>query len=322
MIFVVLLILFSIFGVIFWFVKKRIEAIDSTMNGAAVNTDMVSSAQQFIPFDEIKNGIIHLGGHEYRVILEVSSTNYGLKTEKEKQMIEGSFQRALNSLQFPISFFIQTRVIDDSKMLELLDNELLQTIQENPQFEEYAIAYSGGMHSLHEKIGNNKQKKKYIVIPFDDAKNLTDLNDDEKYEESCKEIMLRASIIADLMQSVGLKATPLGTEGLLELFYSMFHKDDYRNVEHVISGEFLDLIVEGDSGNLLRDILPADKVDVLIYEMQKRLRDEVLSKNLSEEDKNLYRRFFNDLTNMRTDLKDHENLKIIKSARAQAGGEQ
>jgi len=308
----VLIIIASIAVGLFFLVKKKLKEIDESMTGAVSDGAAITNSQDYIPFDEISNDMISLGDHQYRAILEISSTNFGLKTEKEKAVIESSFQRVLNSLQFPITIFVQTKVIDDSKMLERLDEELMETINEHPEFEQYAIAYSQGMHTLHERIGNNKQKKKYIIVPYDEAKELTDLNDHEKYEEAKKELMLRASMIMDNMQSMGLKATLLESDQLLELFYSIFHKDDYRNVEHVISGEFLQLIVSGGGASLLRDMKNDDKVDVMLYEMQRRLRDEVLSKTLSETERKLYTAFFGEMANMRTGLKEFQKEEKMR----------
>ena len=64
-----------------------------------------------------------MGGHDYRLVIECSSTNYNLKTDTEREMIELSFQKLLNSLTFPITIFIQTKVLDNTKILSQMEEE-------------------------------------------------------------------------------------------------------------------------------------------------------------------------------------------------------
>ena len=63
-------------------------------------------AQDFLPFDDIQNGIIILPNYCYRAVMECTSLNYDLKTEGERDQIEMSFQRFINSLSFPTTIFL------------------------------------------------------------------------------------------------------------------------------------------------------------------------------------------------------------------------
>ena len=229
------IILFSIIGGVVFAVLRVLKQTDSTMDGADLKDSLVTTAQQFLPYSDIKDGIIDLGSHKYRVILECSSTNYNLKTGQEKEIIEMSFQRFLNSLNFPITFYVQTKVIDDSKMIMQLEEDLVKTIDEYPNLQTYADIYFQEMKNLHNYIGNNKAKRKYIIIPFEDTDDLVNLNDKEKYEYAVKEIQTRANIMIDSLSTIGVKSTLLDNGDLIELIYSIYHKDDYTSVEHLIS---------------------------------------------------------------------------------------
>lgn len=315
MIFIVLIIMVVFVVGLIFMVQSQLKKLDELNEGLEVNSSSMQNAQDFLPFKEIKDNMIDMGSDNYRTIIEVSSTNYGLKTEKEQQIIEANFQRFLNSLQFPITIYVQTKVIDNSKMLETLEIELIQTIEENPGFAQYANDYFQGMLELHDRIGNNKQKKKYIIIEYNDVKELTHLSPEEKYEEAQKEIMLRTTMIIDNIQAIGLKAHILGTADLIELIYSVFHKDDYRSFEQIIEkevidvdgetrtvAEFLELIVQAEGKNLLREVSTHEKVDMILYQAQMNMRDEVFIKNLTEKEKKLYSAFINSLTEMREAL--------------------
>jgi hypothetical protein len=243
--------------------------------------DTITTAQEFLPFEDIRDGMIILGGHKYRMVIEATSTNYNLKTDKEKELIEISFQRFLNSLTFPITFYVQTKKIDNSKMLSLLEEEIKATVSQFPELEEYGEIYLNEMMNLEGYIGNNKQKKKYIIVPYEEAINLPNLSDEEKYEYSLKEIYTRASIIVDGLSAVGIKARILDTKELAELVYSTYHKDNYSHVENITSGEFLSLIV--DSKDRKMDNLTEDaKLDWILYEAQMRLKTELLGDNMPD----------------------------------------
>ena len=132
--------------------------------GAASAKDF-SNAQDFLPFEDIKDGVIDLGGFEYRAIIECQSINYDLKTSKEKEMIDASFQRFLDSLSFPITIHLQTKTIDNTKVLQTLENDMISTVEDYPQLYDYAVKYLDEMARITETIGNNKQKRKYIIVP-------------------------------------------------------------------------------------------------------------------------------------------------------------
>lgn len=277
---IVTLVFFGIIGGAGFAVYVQLQKTDPKKADTSVNPD-IDTAQDFLPFEDIRDGMINLGNHRYRAIIECSSTNYNLKTDKEKEIIELSFQRFINSLTFPITFFVQTKVIDNSKMLEGLKQELEATVKKYPQMEEYANIYINEMMNLSAHIGNNKQKKKYIIIPYEDAINLGKLSDREKYEYSSKELYNRANLIIDGLSAVGVKAKVLDTKELAELVYSVYHKDNYSNVENIVNGEFLTLVVEGER-NRAEDITDDAKIDWILYEAQMRIKNELLSKNLPD----------------------------------------
>ncbi|MDF2879521.1 MAG: hypothetical protein K0R54_78 [Clostridiaceae bacterium] len=296
---IALIIFLGILGGMSFLMYKTMKKTDpNNQDTSAIDT--ITTAQEFLPFEDIKDGMIILGGHKYRAIIECSSTNYNLKTDKEKEIIEISFQRFLNSLTFPITFFIQTKVIDNSKMLTSLREELIESIKDYPQLEEYANIYLNEMHNLDSYVGNNKQKKKYIIVNFDEAINLGNLSDEEKYKYSSKEIYTRASILSDGLSSVGVKTKILNTKELAELVYSVYHKDNYSQFENVVSGEFLSLITESE--NKIINLSDDAKIDWILYEAQMRIQKELLNENLPSFIKNNCEKSLSTLDKLRDEV--------------------
>lgn len=283
-------------GMVFMVMRVLKKTDPSKADSSTV--DNITAAQDFLPFEDIKDGMICLGGHKYRAVIECSSTNYNLKTDREKEMIEIAFQRFVNSFTFPVTFYIQTKVIDNSKMLDILKSEIENSVEYFPHLQEYGNVYFNEMINLNGYVGNNKQKKKYMIVSFDEAINLGDLNDQEKYEYASKELYNRALILVDGLGSVGVKASILNTEELAELIFSSYHKDNYTHVENVVNGEFLTLLTEAKRDRM--EDLPDDaRLDLILYEAQMRVQSELMKDHLPDFIKQNFDKVIRDLDVLR-----------------------
>lgn len=294
---IITLIFFGVLGAMGFLVMRALkksgeEDIDSSIK------DNVETAQEFLPFQGIKNNVIDMGGFNYVAVIECSSTNYKLKTDTEKEIIELSFQRFLNALTFPITLYVQTRLLDNSKLLSDMEKELSEITQESPQMKGYADSYFKEMSNLNDYIGNNKQKKKYIIVPYNEAVNLGSLSKKEKYEYSLKEIQQRALILTEGLSSMGIKGRLLDTQGLVELVYSSYHKDNFGDHESIFNGEFFSLFVEREK-NPEAGLSDDKRADWILYEAQTRLKDELLSKNIPDFLKKDYEDIITEINNMR-----------------------
>lgn len=298
---VILIVIFVlVFGGMGFAVYKVLNATDPKKMDTSTNDD-ITTAQEFLPFEDIKDGMILLGGHKYRAVVEASSTNYNLKTDKEKELIEISFQRFLNSLTFPVTFYIQTKVIDNSKMLNLLQEEMKSAIGQFPHLEDYANIYFNEMNNLNGYIGNNKQKKKYVIVPYEEAINLPNLSNEEKYDYSVKELYTRASIIVDGLGSIGVKAKILDTKELAELVYSTYHKDNYSQIENITNGDFLTMMTEGEERKM-ENLTEDAKLDWILYEAQMRLQTELLGETVPSFIKENVERSISDINKLRDEV--------------------
>lgn len=269
MIFVLIVFVGLIIGVIIFALKKA-----NAQSMIASEDTIEDSTQSLLPFEDVRDSMIHLGNHQYRAILSCSSLNYQLKTEKEQDIIELSFQRFLNSLSFPISIYVQTRTMENERMLESLRKDTLSILEEFPKLEAYGDAYFGEMADIYETIGNNKEKRKYVIIPFDEAATLTTSTDEEKYEYVLQEMKNRIIIIKDGLEAIGITAKLLNTNDLLDLLYVSYHKDTANQSENLVNHEFLDMIVSGD--NKLQDLPDDAKLDFILYQAQTRLQTELI----------------------------------------------
>lgn len=292
-IFLMLLLFAGMGGGIYYAINKtNPNKLDTSVN------DNAQTVQEFIPVQNIQDSMLDLGGHNYRAIIECSSINYRLRTEKEKEIIEMSFQRFLNSLSFPITMFIQTRTIDNSSMLNYLKDDLEHTVEEFPNLAEYANVFYKEMSGLDTGHENNKQKKKYIIVQYNEASTLEKLSEEEKYEYSLKELAQRCQILIDGLSPVGVNAKILSTGELIELIYSTYNKDNYSDVSEIINGNYMGLMVEGK--NKLKTITNEGRVDWILYEAENRLDADILQGNVPNDVKGEVAKLIKAIEELRT----------------------
>lgn len=256
-------------GLIFWQIKKT----DPKNTDTSLKDD-ITTAQEFLPFQDISDSMINLGNHQYRALIEVSSINYNLKTKKEKDILELSFQRFLNSLDFPYSIFIQTKTMDNTKMINLLKEDINKMLEEFPQLEEYATIHLRDMANIQERIQTTKQKKKYIIVPYDDVNALTNLDDNEKYVEAAKELYNRCQLVIDGLEAMGLRGNILTTNEVAAVITSVYHRQNYTHIDGIAEGDYLETFVMGE--NKMANVLSEGKLDLIIVEAKTKLENEIL----------------------------------------------
>ena len=295
---IILLIVFFIivgFGVLM--VYKKLQITDPSKVDTSTK-DTVEIASEFLPFKDINDGVIDLGLHNYRAVIEVGSLNYNLRTEQEQDIVESGFGRFINSIQSPLVLYVQTRKIDNRKIIRDTREDARKAVSKYPAMRSYAESYLMELEQLNETIGNNKQKKKYIIVPYNGALELENMSDAEKKEYSLGELRNKCMYIKDGIEAIGLRAEILDTRGLCSLIYSAYHKDDSSDFENIANGDLLSLIVSG-TDNIQRDISPSARMDWILYEAQNRINAEIFNKNLTEEEENEYQKIYANIAYLR-----------------------
>ena len=105
---------------------------------------MPEAAQNFIPIQEIRDGVVILKTGEMRSVLICSSINFDLKSEDEQAAIISQYQNFLNSLDFSLQMFVQSRKFNVVPYLATLDERLKNEM--NELIDTYA---SGSLDSLY-----------------------------------------------------------------------------------------------------------------------------------------------------------------------------
>ena len=188
------------------------------------------STQDFLEFDQIREGIIILKNKGLRAVLMVSSLNFALKSTDEQNAILYQFQNFLNSLDFSCQILILSRRLNIAGYLDKLEN--IEKKEENEllkiQITEYRKFIDGIM-----KEGSIMQKTFYVIVPFSimeaqmigEKKKLPKIPTlTEEMFQRCKTQLLQRVEFTDLgLRACGLQAIPLTSMELTELFWSLHH---------------------------------------------------------------------------------------------------
>ncbi len=201
------------------------------------NQNSASASQDFLIIDEIRDGVVILRDGGMRMILMVSSLNFALKSAPEQQAIFAQYQNFLNSLDFHVQFFIQSRRLDIHPYIQTLEEREKEQVNDliKIQTREYIEFIKNFTEST-----NIMAKTFFAVVPYSppvfnksnglfsrffgkktakeqEASNVKDFADRKTQLEQ------RAEVVAQGLSRMGLRTALLGTEELVELFFKLFN---------------------------------------------------------------------------------------------------
>jgi len=199
------------------------------------------AAQEFVPIQEIRDGIVLLKDGGLRAIAMTSSLNFALKSEENQQAIILQFQNFLNSLEFTVQIFVQSRRLDIRPYLALLE-ERYKT-QEDELMKIQTREYIEFVKTFTEST-SIMTKAFFVVVPYSPSlgggkkgtlgsfsfgsKSKEDLAQakEEGFEENRAQLEQRMSIIEQGLIRCGIRIVQLGTEEIIELYYKIFNPGD------------------------------------------------------------------------------------------------
>lgn len=207
----------------------------------------VSATQQFVPVEEIRNGVIVLKDGSYRGVLICSSINFGLKSADEQHAITLGFQNFLNTLDFSIQIVVNSRRMDLRPYLALLEEKTPEQKTELMRIQLHE--YIEFVRSFTDQA-NIMTKSFYVVVPYAphttpaeaisflrhlpggragenaSAKSAAALT---SFEEDRAQLEQRLTLVASSLAGTGVRAVPLGTEEVIELLYRSFNPGELEN---------------------------------------------------------------------------------------------
>jgi hypothetical protein len=198
------------------------------------------STQDFVPIQEIRDGIAILKNGGMRQIILAASLNFALKSGDEQSAILMQFQNFLNSLDFSVQICIQSKKLDIRPYIALLEDRYKEQTSElmKIQVREYIEFIRTFVDST-----NIMSKSFFIVVPYDPPivsggaggafssmmpgknKNAAEraVIAEDKFQEYKGQLEQRAAVVEQGLIRCGIRTAELGTEEVVELFYKTFN---------------------------------------------------------------------------------------------------
>ena len=199
-----------------------------------------TASQQFVPIQDIRDGVVILKNGQLCSLLLASSINFALKSTTEQQAILSQFQAFINTLDFSLQIYVQSRRLDMRPYLEILKTR--EPLQDNDLMRIQLREYIEFIRTFTNEV-DIMTKNFFVVIPYTpttiDVKGIASILpggkkksnafDQKKFEEDRTQLEQRVTIVEQGLARIGIRTVPLGNEELTELYYHIFNPEDTSN---------------------------------------------------------------------------------------------
>lgn len=197
-------------------------------------------SQNFVPIRDIKDGVVILKNGQMNMVLLASSINFALKSAGEQEAILRNFQSFLNTIDFSLQIYVQSRRLDIQPYLTLLaerekdqDNDLMRI-----QLNEY-------MHFVETFVRevDIMTKNFFVVIPYTPINvniksNLSSIFtgkqasaqiNEATFAEHRTQLEQRTTVVEQGLNRLGVRTMQLQNDELVEMYYHVFNPHDMTN---------------------------------------------------------------------------------------------
>jgi len=198
------------------------------------------ATQEFVPIEQIKDGVVVMKDGGMRGMILASSVNFSLKGEDEKSAILMQFQDFLNSLDFTIQIFIESRKLDIRPYLALLESQ--RKDQMNSLMKIQIREYIEFIKNFTDNT-NIMTKNFFVVVPYTPTMfshggggimdtlipgkkrsgEAANKSKEDAFEENRTQLEQRLAAVEQGLIRCGIRVARLGTEEIIEVFYKIFN---------------------------------------------------------------------------------------------------
>lgn len=194
--------------------------------------------QNFVSIKDIRDNVVIQKNGQMTMVLLASSVNFALKSLDEQQAILFQFQQFLNTLDFSLQIYVQSRRLNIEPYLEMLSG--LEVKQDNDLMRIQLREYMEFIRTFTTDVAV-MNKNFFVVIPYTPTKvNLTKgitnffapnqdpaLNtSDMQFDEHRIQLEQRVGVVTEGLARVGVRTITLQKDDLVELFYHLYNPSD------------------------------------------------------------------------------------------------
>lgn len=200
-------------------------------------TQQHAASQTFVPVRDIRNGVVVLKNGQMNMVLLATSINFALKSTDEQSAILRNFQNFLNTIDFSLQIYVQSRRLDITPYLEQLAAR--ESDQYNDLMRIQLREYMNFVETFVKEV-DIMSKNFFVVVPYTPVNtniksNLSGLLgssqsnvtiDEASFAEHRTQLEQRVSVVEQGLNRLGVRTAALDDEALVELYYHIFNPGD------------------------------------------------------------------------------------------------
>jgi len=203
-----------------------------------------ATTQDFVPIRDIKDGVVLLKSGQMCKVLLASSVNFALKASDEQQAILLQFQNFLNTLDFSLQIYVQSRRLNIEPYIAMLQEK--ENLQYNDLMRIQLREYMEFIRSFTSEV-DVMSKNFFLIIPYtppplDFKNNLgnffskgSKMLQNATFEEQRIQLEQRQSVVEQGLNRIGVRTIALGKDELVELFYHIYNPSDITGSAPIVS---------------------------------------------------------------------------------------
>jgi len=185
-----------------------------------------ASTQSFIEIEDIKDDVILMKDFSAAIAIEVGAVNFWLLSAEEQSSTIYAYSSLLNSLSFPVQILILSKRMDISSYLEYLETKI--KLKRDELMKTRLSSYKDFIKTVVKK-NTVLEKKFYFVIPFSPLElgisgaNTSGMKKEYVIARAKTALYPKRDNILRLLAKIGLRATVLQKQELVELFINLYN---------------------------------------------------------------------------------------------------
>lgn len=200
-----------------------------------------TTTQDFVPLRDIKDNVVILKNGQLNMVLLASSINFALKSADEQEAVLRQFQSFLNTIDFSLQIYVQSRRLNIQPYLDLLASR--EAKQDNDLMRIQLREYMQFVKTFTTEV-DVMSKSFFVVVPYTPVAanlqtNIKDLKnilggkkniyfDDKNFGEHRLQLEQRVTLVEQGLSRVGVRTILLQNEELVELYYHLFNPSDVK----------------------------------------------------------------------------------------------
>jgi len=218
---------------------------------AALSKQDLGNSQDLVDIKEIRDGVVIVKDGSFRQVIMVGGVNFSLKSDTEQTLLMQGYQNFLNGIDFSLQVLIHSRKVnidayvaglaarkevEESPILKNQIGEYIDFIngfvQKNAIMEKTFLVvvpyYSAtaGVPGLQSASGLFSSFGKKKPAPLAKGAVAQPTEEEEKtFREQLEQLKQRTTQVTNGLLGIGLEATVLNNEQLVELFYNFYNPE-------------------------------------------------------------------------------------------------